>query len=168
MKQSYQGWILLLLLFSGTPGVLAQPSSNAVDPFVQNQRLGRGVNILGYDPIWRSRDQARFQEEHFALLKQAGFSSVRVNLHPFAFMSPTNNWRLPESWIQVLNWVLVNCDKQGLVAILDLHEYGSMGEDPAGNEVKFVAFWRQMAERYRMGELNPIARVWGFRMFLYL
>jgi endoglucanase len=159
MKQSYPLWTLLLLLFSAAPGVLAQPASNAVDPFVQNQRLGRGVNILGYDPIWRSRDQARFQEKHFALLKQAGFSSVRVNLHPFAFMSPTNNWRLPESWIQVLNWVLVNCDKQGLVAILDLHEYGHMGDDPAGNQVKFLAFWRQMAERYRMAPSSVLFEV---------
>jgi len=157
MKQSYPLWTLFLLLLLGAaPGILGQPSSNAVDPFVQNQRLGRGVNILGYDPIWRSREQARFQQKHFALLKQAGFSSVRVNLHPFSFMSPTNNWRLPESWIQVLNWVLVNCDRQGLVAILDLHEYGPMGDDPAGNEVKFLAFWRQMAQRYRMAPSSVI------------
>src|SRR3569832_2516664 len=137
MKNFYSVATTLFLLVIGR-GALAQPSAPAVDPFVQNQRIGRGVNILGYDPIWRARDQARFKEQHFALLKQAGFTSVRVNLHPFAHMSPTKHWHLPESWIQTLNWVLVNCDKQGLVAILDLHEYGRMGDDPAGNEAKFL------------------------------
>ncbi|HTL17408.1 MAG TPA: glycoside hydrolase family 5 protein [Patescibacteria group bacterium] len=130
-------------------GFSQPPTQNPADAFEQNHRLGRGVNILGYDPIWRERDQARFKEKHFVLLKEAGFNSVRVNLHPFAFMSATNNWRLPESWIQVLNWVLVNADKQGLAVILDLHEYGVMGDDPAANQIRFLSFWRQIAQRYR-------------------
>ena len=147
MKNFY---LLLTILALSAPVGFAQPiSGSGPEAFAQNRRLGRGVNILGYDPIWRARDQARFKEKHFALLKEAGFNSVRINLHPFAFMSETNNWRLPESWIQVLNWALVNADKNGLAVILDLHEYGAMGEDPGTNQVKFLAFWRQIAQRYR-------------------
>jgi endoglucanase len=119
-----------------------------VDPFEQNRRLGRGVNVLGYDPIWRDREHGRFHVKYFAMLKEAGFQSIRVNLHPFSFMSPTNNWRLSSDWIQTLNWVLVNADKQGLNTILDLHEYGAMGEDPGTNEVRFLAFWRQISQSY--------------------
>jgi endoglucanase len=119
-----------------------------VEVFEQNRRLGRGVNVLGYDPIWRDRQHARFQVKYFTLLKQAGFQTIRVNLHPFAYMSSTNNWRLPSEWIQTLNWILVNADKQGLNTILDLHEYGAMGDDPATNEVKYLAFWRQMSQNY--------------------
>ena len=59
---------------------------------VGSRRLGRGVNIIGYDPIWRSRDQTRFQEKHFRLLKEAGFQSVRVNLHVFGHMDPAAGW----------------------------------------------------------------------------
>jgi hypothetical protein len=33
--------------------------TQAVDHFEQNRRLGRGVNIIGYDPLWNNRDQAR-------------------------------------------------------------------------------------------------------------
>ena len=36
----------------------------------QNQRLGRGVNVLGYDPIWKDRQKARFQEKYFRLIKR--------------------------------------------------------------------------------------------------
>jgi hypothetical protein len=39
--------------------------------FEQNRRLGRGVNILGYDPVWRLPSRARMKDKHFALIKQA-------------------------------------------------------------------------------------------------
>src|SRR5262245_53847974 len=97
----------LLLLFTPLwlcPGVQAQPQ--ALDAFEQNHRLGRGVNIIGYDPIWRARDQARFQEKHFQALKAAGFQSVRVNLHPFRYMNATNSWALDSKWLQTLDWVV--------------------------------------------------------------
>src|SRR6187402_1302271 len=76
------------------------------DAFAQNQRLGRGVNILGYDPIWRSRDRARFKAEYFQKLKVAGFNSVRINLHAFRHMEATNGWTLKSSWLEVLDWAV--------------------------------------------------------------
>ena len=76
--------IILSLLSTLTLTVtLAHAQPNAVEAFAQNKKLGRGVNIIGYDPIWRSKEQARFQEKYFRLLKEAGFNSVRINLHPF-------------------------------------------------------------------------------------
>jgi endoglucanase len=78
------------LTLAATLTALAQPA--APDAFEQNRKLGRGVNIIGYDPIWRARDQARFQEKHFRLLRAAGFSSVRINLHPLRHMDRTNGW----------------------------------------------------------------------------
>ena len=54
---------IILLATSFCLQVLAQ--TQALDAFEQNRHLGRGVNIIGYDPLWRSRDQARFQEKHF-------------------------------------------------------------------------------------------------------
>jgi endoglucanase len=115
------------------------------DAFEQNRKLGRGVNILGYDPIWRSRDQGRFQARHFRLLKEAGFNSVRVNLQPFRQMNAANGYALSESWFAVLDWAIREAQAQGLRVILDLHEFTSMGSDPATNKVKFLAFWRQLS-----------------------
>ena len=36
-----------------------------------------------------------------------------------------------------------------LIAILDLHEFQAMGRDPQGNRQRFLAVWRQIAERYQ-------------------
>jgi hypothetical protein len=76
----------LLILLTTLVCLQAFSQPQPLDAYEQNRRLGRGVNIIGYDPIWRSRDQARFQEKHFRQLKEAGFQSVRINLHSFRHM----------------------------------------------------------------------------------
>ncbi len=118
------------------------------DAFAQNQMLGRSVNVLGYDPIWWDREQGHFQAEHFRKLKEAGFNSVRINLHPFRFMDTTNDWAIKPAWFEVLDWAVKEAQRQGLALILDLHEFQPLGKDPEGNREKFLAFWRQMATHY--------------------
>ena len=110
-----------ILVVFASPVAHAQPGS--IDAFEQNRKLGRGVNILGYDPIWRSRAQGRFQAKHFRLLKEAGFNSVRINLQPFWAMNPANGYALSESWFEVLDWALREAQAQDLRVILDLHEF---------------------------------------------
>ena len=123
--------------------VVAQPTR--ADAFAQNRRLGRGVNIIGYDPLWRSPDQARFQTEHFRLLKEAGFQSVRINLHPFRQMDREKDWALRDTWFATLDWAVKEATAQGLMVILDFHEFDAMGKDPEANHSKFLAFWRQLS-----------------------
>ena len=135
--------LLTALLMLAAPIGRAQPA--ATDAFEQNRKLGRGVNIIGYDPIWRSRDQALFQAKHFRLLKEAGFNSVRINLQPFRQMDSANDYALSASWLEVLDWGVREAQAQGLRVILDLHEFTSLGNDPAANKAKYLAFWRQLS-----------------------
>ncbi|MGC9034594.1 MAG: glycoside hydrolase family 5 protein [Verrucomicrobiia bacterium] len=120
-----------------------------IDPFEQNKRIGRGVNIIGYDPIWRSMDQARFKEKHFMLLKEAGFQSVRINLHPYRYMDTANGFALRQSWLNTLDWAVSNALANGLQVILDLHEYNTMAQDPEGNKDRFISFWKQISTKYK-------------------
>jgi endoglucanase len=122
---------------------VAQPKNS--DIFEQNRRLGKGVNCLGYDPIWHAREQARFQEKYFQRIKEAGFDSLRVNLHTFRYMQETNGYRLPAPWFSVLDWVLANSQKQGLRVILDFHEFMAMAENPEKQKAKFLSFWSQVS-----------------------
>src|ERR1041385_5229402 len=117
--------IAILLLTGGS--AFAQPAS--ADAFSQNRKLGRGVNIIGYDPIWRATNQARFKEKHFRLLKEAGFNSVRINLHPFGRMSATNDYKIPESWFATADWATSHALSNGLMVVLDLHEYNARSEE---------------------------------------
>lgn len=128
---------------------LAHAQPKTADAFEQNKKLGRGVNIIGYDPIWRSKERARFQEKYYRLLKEAGFNSVRINLHPFRHMDADNHWALRDSWLEVLDWAMKHAQEQGLMVILDLHEFNAIGKDPEANKEKFLAFWRQISTRYQ-------------------
>ena len=132
-------WLLLL-----PTTLLAQPRD--INAFKAAERMGRGVNILGYDRIWESRAHGRFQPKYFRLLKEAGFSHVRLNLMPFRQMNATNNWALPPAWFETLDWVIQLAREQKLQVVLDLHEFTLIGEDPAAHKAPFLAFWRQVAE----------------------
>jgi len=116
--------------------------------FIQNQRLGRGVNIIGYDPLWDSRAKARMQDKHFRLIAEAGFDHVRINLHPFKYMGPGPDYALSPTWVDTLDWAVTQARNQGLLLILDLHEFHAMAKDPVGNKARMLAFWRQVAPRY--------------------
>jgi len=149
-----RGISLLLLVLFGSLNLNSVAQTASLDAFEQNRRLGRGVNILGYDPLWRSREQARFQEKHFRLLKGAGFQSVRINLHPFRHMNPTNDWQLRPGWFEILDWAVSNASLNGLQVILDFHEFNAMGENPQGNKDRFLSFWRQVSEHYKNASNN--------------
>jgi len=123
-------------------------SANAqtLDAFAQNKRLGRGVNVLGYDPIWKDRQKARFQEKYFRLIKEAGFNHVRVNLHPFRDKALGPDQKLCAAWFETLDWTLKHALASRLLVILDFHEFQMMGEAPEGNKQRMLAVWRQIAK----------------------
>jgi endoglucanase len=120
-----------------------------IEPFTQNQHLGRGVNVIGYDPIWKSRPAGRMQAKHFSLIRAAGFNHVRINLHPFRFMGAAPEYPIAPAWLETLDWAVAQCQENGLLAILDMHEFTTMAEDPTGLKPKFLAVWKQLAPRYQ-------------------
>jgi endoglucanase len=111
-----------------------------------NQFL-RGVNIIGYDPIWEDESRARFQERHFAEIRRGGFDFVRVNLFAFKHMDAQN--RIDPKWLERLDWVVREAGEAGLGVILDEHDFTTCVENIPACRVKLPAFWRQVATRYR-------------------
>ena len=119
------------------------------DVYRQNERLGRGVNIIGYDPLWKSMSRARMQDKHFRLIREAGFSNVRIPLHPFRDAGIDEEHRITDTWFGMLDWAVEQSLSNGLMVILDFHEFGTMGQNPMGNKDRFLATWEQMGERYK-------------------
>ncbi|MBN2806535.1 MAG: glycoside hydrolase family 5 protein [Prolixibacteraceae bacterium] len=137
-------WSLLLLLFGSTQQINAQ---NTI-AHQQNARLGRGVNMIGYDrALWKDHTKGRFKEHYFQMIKDAGFQSVRVNLHAFSHMDEA--YQLDSSFLKTLDWTVENALKAGLMVILDMHEFNAMADDPVGKKEMFLSVWRQLAPRYQ-------------------
>jgi endoglucanase len=138
--------VLLAVLFVPTFVSAAEGTNNAApDPFAQNKRLGRGVNIIGYDPLWRDRSRARFQDEHFKLIHEAGFNHVRINLHPFRDSGPGSQ-KLSDNYLRTLDWAVEQALANKLLVILDFHEFTFMATDPASKKDRFLGAWKQIAE----------------------
>src|ERR1035437_9695967 len=61
----------MILVFPAILLALANPSSSkAEDVFQKNSRLGRGVNLLGWDAIWENPARSRFEAVDFRLIRE--------------------------------------------------------------------------------------------------
>ncbi len=143
MKRRFFFIAVLVVLFS----INHLSSAQSVSARDQNLRLGRGVNIIGYDKaLWQDHTKGRFKESYFRMIKDAGFSSVRINLHPFSHMD--DRYQIDPAWLETLDWAVKKALEADLMLILDLHEYNAMADDPAAKKEMFLSFWKQVAPRY--------------------
>lgn len=142
MKQVLLETFIFLILVSTTS---AQDEWGKGFAFDQNKRLGRGANIIGYDPMWKDPAKARMQEKHFKLIKAAGFDNVRIVISPFKFSMNDSANTINPAFFTTLDWAIKTSLKNKLMAIVDFHEHGAMGKDPLGNKAKFLSMWKQIA-----------------------
>ncbi len=149
--ERYAAWVGLVLIsitsmvWHSSPATAMEP----IDPYEQVKRLGRGVNILGYDPIWDDFSKARFKEQDFKLIHDAGFQSVRINLHALQRLSAENGYKLGEAWLHTLDWAVENALANDLIVILNLHNYEDIAQDAAGYKPRLMAYWKQIARHFQ-------------------
>lgn len=124
---------------------LALPAQ-AQGPALPAQALKRGVNVLGYDPIWKEPAKARFQLRHLQAIRDGGFDHVRVNLHAFEHMDAQG--RLSPAWFRTLDEVLAAALNAGLQVIVDQHNFNDCAKAVEACRTRLKAFWRQVAPRY--------------------
>ncbi|MBP0115466.1 MULTISPECIES: glycoside hydrolase family 5 protein [Bradyrhizobium] len=109
-------------------------------------RLGRGINILGYDGIWEGGRNAPFRLDNLTAIRNAGFSHVRINFFAFKFMGPGN--LLDDIVLRRLDAVIEEVLARNLIPVLDEHDTGVCQRDVSGCAEKLKAFWTQIAARY--------------------
>lgn len=140
--------VIALFFFVCNSLFVSVAQENPADKFAfeQNKRLGRGVNIIGYDPIWKDASKARMTEKHFKLIKEAGFDNVRIVIMPFKFSMKDANFTIDPTFYTTLDWTIEQALKNKLMAIVDFHEHGAMQKDPIGLKPMFLSMWKQIAE----------------------
>jgi endoglucanase len=113
----------------------------------QVRSMGRGVNIVGYDPLWVDPSKARFTPRHLKLIKEAGFDSVRMVLGAFRFMNARQE--LPATWFATLDGLVQAALAQKLTVLLDEHDFEFCGRDEDGCRPRLLAFWKQVGGHYK-------------------
>jgi endoglucanase len=137
--------LLLALLFTlGASLAFAAGPLSAAD---QVAHMQRGVNIVGYDPIWKDPAKGRFKPRHFKIIKDGGFDTVRINLYGFRQMN--EQLVLDPGWFKTLDGLVDEALKQNLNIVLDEHDYERCPDDTARCRQLVLAFWSQVAGHYR-------------------
>ena len=134
---------LLLLVLAGAVAAADKP----LTPAEQVAQMKRGVNIVGYDPLWQDESKARFKPRHFKVIKDGGFDTVRINLYGFRQMDEKQV--LNPKWFATLDSLVDEAVKQGLHVILDMHDYERCHEDVARCRGQVLAFWRQVGAHFK-------------------
>jgi len=140
---------LIRLALTALAFVLASESAPhliASDAFQQNTRLGRGVNLLGWDAVWQNRTRGQVKDVHFKLIREAGFQHVRINLHPLRDGKPDAQGKLRDEFFKTMDWAVDQALANQLLVILDFHDDLAISPDPAGKQREFLDAWTAIAE----------------------
>ena len=152
------------MAFSKPPALLAMLVLGSVsawsqaDPFAQNQRLSRGINIPGvFDRSGAEVPDPPMKPEYFKEIKDAGFSNVRLVIRWSSYSQSASPFRIDPTFLKKVDWTVQQCLANRLAVVLDCHYYPLISftgtershEDPGENHDRFIALWQQVAEHYR-------------------
>jgi endoglucanase len=129
------------------PKAAPLPAFTPIDPFVQVAEMKRGVNVLGYDPVWSDPAKARFTPALFKKIREAGFSNVRIVLQTFAHLDA--NDKLDPKWLKTLDTMVDAALREGLTVVLDEHDYNLCAKSVDDCRTKVKAVWGQLAPHFK-------------------
>jgi endoglucanase len=141
---------LIGLLLSLTVPQRSSKAAEPADAFEANKALGRGINLgnaleAPREGVWGMV----LQPEYFTLIKQAGFQTVRVPTKWSAHAADEAPYTIDPAFFQRVDWVLDQAERNGLNVVLNIHHYDEMDRDPQTSKPRFLALWKQIAQRYR-------------------
>jgi endoglucanase len=128
-------------------------AADAPNAFAVNNLIGRGVNIGGAldTPQKEGEWGVTLQDEYFQVIKDAGFDSIRIPVRWNAHAANEPSYTIEPEFFKRIDWAITNCLSRHLTAVLTTHHYDELYADPDGQKDKFVAIWKQIAERYKNG-----------------
>jgi len=134
---------------SGRPLKLVHPSGEVKKPpplagFMRGMNLGNGL-----DAPKEGEWGVKLDTRHFDAYAKAGFDHVRL---PVRFSAHTANappFAIDEAFLSRVDWAIDQALSHDLRVIIDLHHYEELMKEPGRHEARFLAMWKQIAERYK-------------------
>ncbi|MCD6289334.1 MAG: glycoside hydrolase family 5 protein [Anaerolineae bacterium] len=125
------------------------PSAIPIAPSFPGSDLGRGVNLgnaleAPHEGAWG----VVLQEQYFRLIREAGFDMVRIPIRWSAHAASGEPYTVDERFFRRVDWAIDQALGQGLKVVINVHHYDELTRDPEGQHDRFLAIWRQIAERY--------------------
>ena len=146
---------LFLILSSGcarhfTPISPAEENASSLDAFLQNERLGRGINLgNALEAPTEGAWGVTLKADYFQAIADAGFNSVRIPIRWSAHAGQMPPYAIDPDFFTRVDWAVHQALSRQLLAIINIHHYTELMDDPAGHKARFLAIWKQIAEHYK-------------------
>lgn len=153
MPRLFQVALLLVLLVS-CGQTLPSPSEPRPDApeegvFAANARLGRGVNFGNALEAPREGDWGvTLSETLFERAREAGFANVRLPVAWSYHAAREAPYAIDQAFFERIDWALEQAKARGLALVLNVHHYYALNDNPTAERERYLAIWRQIAERY--------------------
>ncbi|HHU82385.1 MAG TPA: cellulase family glycosylhydrolase [Firmicutes bacterium] len=135
-----------------TPPWIPPPQDRPSGPAAEiNEKLGRGINLGNALEAPAIGDWGIVLEaEYFSLIKEKGFSSVRIPIRWSAHARSGTPYTIDGNFFHdYVDWAIGEALKNDLYAIINFHHYEEIFVNPHGEWDRFLAMWEQVAERYK-------------------
>ncbi len=126
------------------------PTAEDIYTSKQNERLGRGVNLgNALEAPAEGEWGVTLEEEYFRLIKEAGFDAVRIPIRWSAHASSNAPYSIDSAFCARVDWAVAQALSWGLLAVINMHHYDGIAEDPSAHKERFLALWQQIAVHYK-------------------
>lgn len=140
--------LLLTLLLAACGALPAAPAATPAG--LPATDLGRGVNFgnaleAPEEGAWG----LTLSEELFAAADEAGFDTIRLPVRWSGHALEAAPYTIDPAFFARVDWAVDQGLGRGQTVVLNMHHYAEIMSDPAGQRERYLALWRQIAERYR-------------------
>lgn len=121
-----------------------------LDAFAQNTKLGRGVNLgNALEAPNEGEWGVTLKSEYFDLIKNAGFTSVRIPIRWSAHAAASAPYTIANSFLQRIDWAVEQALTRKLAVVINIHHYDEIMANPPAHKARFLALWQQLASHYK-------------------
>lgn len=141
-------WSLFLLVF--LLGCNPSNTAEAADIFAANQALGSGVNFgNALEAPNEGEWGLTLEGSYFDAVKAAGFKHIRLPVSWTNHASKSAPYTVDAGWLARVDWAVNQATQRGLKIVLNVHHYDELNTNPTAEETRYLAIWKQIAERYK-------------------
>lgn len=142
--------LVALVSCSKNPGSPEGDLPELVDPFAQNERLGRGINLGNALEAPNEGDWGVvLKSEYFDLIRQAGFQSVRIPIRWSAHTTANPPYAIDSRFMSRVDWAINQALSRDLLVMINIHHYEEIMQDASSQKARFLAIWQKLATHYQ-------------------
>lgn len=122
------------------------------DPFFKQLKptLGRGINLgNALEAPNEGEWGVRLEESYFDRIKEAGFDNVRIPVRWSNHADKAAPYRVDPKFFERVDWAIKNALERKLYPVVNMHHYEEIFQKPDEHRERFLAIWKQIAERYK-------------------